>query len=102
MSEHTPGPWWIEHEDDEGQPLENGATIESPEGPVAFNVIDCSAHLIAAAPSLLATIKRMREVFEQLSDGDWRILDASYVDELIESDGLRSCDLAIAKAEGGE
>jgi hypothetical protein len=41
----------------------------------------------------------MREVFEQLSD-DWRELDATYVDQLIDSDGLRGCDIAIAKAEG--
>jgi hypothetical protein len=49
---------------------------------------------------MLAALKRMREVFEQLSDGDWRSLDATYVDQLIASDGLRGCDKVIAKAEG--
>jgi len=59
-----------------------------------------SQRLLAAAPEMLATLKRMREVFEQLADGDWRMLDATYVDQLIESDGLHGCDQAIAKAEG--
>lgn len=57
-----------------------------------------NARLIAAAPEMLATLKRMREVFEQLSDGDWRHMDATYVDQLIDSDGLLGCDQAITKA----
>lgn len=56
--------------------------------------------LSKAAPDLLRLVGRLREVFEQLSDGDWRELDATYVDQLIESDGLHACDRAIAKAEG--
>lgn len=56
--------------------------------------------LYAAAPELLAALKRMREVFQQFSDGDWRHMDATYVDQLIESDGLHGCEQAIAKAEG--
>jgi len=61
-----------------------------------------SQRLMAAAPDMLAALKRMREVFEQLADGDWRMLDATYVDQLIESDGLHGCDQAIATAEGRE
>ena len=53
---HTPGPWAIKYEDELGNLLDDGLTIESGDGPVAFRVIDCSAHLIAAAPEMLATL----------------------------------------------
>jgi hypothetical protein len=96
---HTPGPWYA-----------NDECIESagPEGPrdVTLAVVTHSAdahadaRLIAAAPALLALVKRLREVFEELDD-DWRVMDATRVDELIASDGLYACDQAIAKAEGG-
>lgn len=56
--------------------------------------------LAKAAPDLLRMVRRLREVFEQLSDGDWRELDATYVDQLIDGDGLHGCDLAIAHATG--
>jgi hypothetical protein len=57
MSNHTPGPWRIEDHDEQGEPYENGVRIDADEGPVAFDVIDCSAPLIAAAPELLAALK---------------------------------------------
>jgi hypothetical protein len=58
------------------------------------------ARLRAEAPALLQALKRMREVFDQLSEGDSRDLDATSVDQPIESDGLRGCDISISKAEG--
>ncbi len=97
---HTPGPWHA-----------NGCCIEAPgdEGPRDVTIavvhgqrLDADARLIASAPEMMNALKRMREVFEQLADGDWRQLDATYVDQLIESDGLHGCDQAIAKAEGRE
>ena len=54
---HTPGPWSIEYEDADGELYEDGVRVDSHDGPVAFNVIDCSAPLIAAAPELLAALK---------------------------------------------
>jgi hypothetical protein len=54
---HTPGPWEIESEDDDGVPYDDGVTITSAEGPVAFRVIDCSAPLISAAPELLGAAR---------------------------------------------
>lgn len=59
-----------------------------------------SLGMMNAAPEMLRVLRRVREVFEQLSDGDWRHLDATYVDQLIESDGLHACDQVIALAEG--
>ena len=101
---HTPGPWEVHHWGD------NEGDIHGSDGKVVCVMRDGAtpqeedwegdARLIAAAPDLLAALKRMREVFEQLSDGDWRSLDATYVDQLIASDGLRGCDKVIAKAEG--
>lgn len=78
---HTPGPWSIEY-GMSGDPYDDGVLIDSPEGPVAFNVIDCSAHLIAAAPELLAALKQL---VQEASDLGW---DCSHITP------------AIAKAEG--
>jgi len=50
---HTPGPWTIAWPTG----CNDGVRIDSPEGPVAFNVIDCSASLIAAAPELLSAAR---------------------------------------------
>lgn len=91
---HTPGPWTIAWEDDDGGPFDNGVRIDAPEGPVAFNVIDCSAILIAAAPDLLAALKNCR---------DWlvAICDSNKL-EPTERGYLEAATLAIAKAEGRE
>jgi hypothetical protein len=94
---HTPGPWravgsevvWLHCPGDQCVVAD-----------VLSEEYAADARLIAAAPELLAALRRMREVFEQLADGDWRHLDATYVDQLIESDGLHGCDKALAKAEG--
>jgi hypothetical protein len=110
---HTPGPWetgdvqWMTnqrtHVGYSYRPITAGtwevATVweDACDKEMAANV-----RLIAAAPDMLAALLRVREVFEQLSEGDWRELDATYVDQLIESDGLRGCDRAIAKATGDE
>lgn len=97
---HTPGPWSV----GDKRGVWTGPVVMADNGRrgVAFvcGESEANAHLIAAAPDLLATVKRLREVFEQLSDGDWRHLDATYVDQLIESDGLIGCDQVIAKAKG--
>jgi hypothetical protein len=102
---HTPGPWSADYGDFAAY-CETGAEVcEVTRGNhddgtrIADDEMEANLRLVAAAPELLAALKRMREVFEQLSD-DWRELDATYVDQLIDSDGLRGCDIAIAKAEG--
>jgi hypothetical protein len=85
---HTPGPWTIEYETEGGEPYDDGVRIDSLEGPVAFNVIDCSAHLIAAAPDLLDALKRC---VQWLSDLD---------NDICEKAELLNAMDAIAKAEG--
>jgi hypothetical protein len=103
---HTPGPWTIEYETEGGEPYDDGVRIDSLEGPVAFNVIDCSAPLIAAAPELLAALDSIRSSLMELDDDGcgrpgcgWREMDATYVDQLISTSLRRAID-AIAKAEG--
>jgi hypothetical protein len=88
---HTPGPWTIEYEDDDGNLLDDGVTIESCEGPVAFRVIDCSAPLISAAPELLAALRELVHYDEGSSE------QGSYGYEV-----LSRCKAVIAKAEGSE
>lgn len=95
---HTPGPWTIAWEDDDGDLFDNGVRIDAPEGPVAFNVIDCSAALIAAAPELLAALKLLRDPD---GDGEW----TCYCDDPHFEGGMcENCvaTAAIAKAEGEE
>lgn len=91
---HTPGPWTIEYETEGGEPYDDGVRIDSPEGPVAFNVIDCSAHLIAAAPELLDALKSLF--------ADWVTLVGEDLKEQSDDVALlwRCCEDAIAKAEG--
>jgi hypothetical protein len=101
MSGHTPGPWTVGEPDEGG----DGVTIESPEGPVAFRVIDCSARLIAAAPELLAAIKGLLDAGEYDNEGNFVIrctkeeAEGDYPD-YIEAPSIRAANLAIAKAEG--
>jgi hypothetical protein len=103
---HTPGPWGIVFHGDVERIRLNGSTVyqvsdvtdpDFPSGQPRYCLDDLL--LMAAAPELLALVKRLREVFEELDD-DWRVMDATRVDELIASDGLYACDQAIAKAEG--
>ena len=91
---HTPGPWFVREPDGD----EHTEVYAEKTGVVCYPEPD-DAHLISAAPEMLAALRRMREVFEELDD-DWRHMDATYVDQLISSDGLHGCDQAIAKAEG--
>lgn len=93
---HTPGPWTIEYETEGGEPYDDGVRIDSPEGPVAFNVIDCSAHLIAAAPDMLLALRRLSAALKELEA--WREMDATHIDQLIAVDVV--AEQAIAKAEG--
>jgi hypothetical protein len=94
---HTPGPWTIEYEDDNGNLLDDGVTIESCEGPVAFRVIDCSASLISAAPELLASLKAAVESINEACHCE----ETEECAEAFASAGwFLDAVKAIAKAEG--
>jgi len=92
---HTPEPWTIAYEDDDGNEYDNGVRIDSPEEPVAFNVIDCSAHLIAAAPELLAALIGLVNIVSD-DPNDYPDMAAYRQAKKCEQAGAA----AIAKAEG--
>lgn len=99
---HTRGPWTIEYENDEGDMYEDGVRIDSPEGPVAFNVIECSANVIAAAPDLLAALKDVLASGDWDGDGNFVIPHKPHDSEMdtADPDCLLQSRAAIAKAEG--
>jgi len=61
----------IEYETKGGEPYDDGVRIDSPEGPVAFNVIDCSANLIAAAPELLRICRSLLGMLGDVYEDDF-------------------------------
>lgn len=99
---HTSGPWTIEYENDEGDLYIDGVRIDSPEGPVAFNVIECSANVIAAAPELLAALMGVLACGEFDGDGNFVIHHRPHDSSADTSDPdcLLQAYAAIAKAEG--
>jgi hypothetical protein len=82
----------VEWSDEEGN---DGVTIEAPDGPVAFRVLEVDARLIAAAPEMLAALK---EAAQELS------LVCKWFDhpEQTTTETLRRATSAINKAEGRE
>ena len=56
---HTPGPWTNEYDEELGE-----HTIESHDGMIAQRVLGVDADHIAAAPDLLAEVKRLRKRLE--------------------------------------
>lgn len=85
---HTPGPWTVEWSDEEGN---DGVTIEAPDGPVAFRVLEVDSRLIAAAPEMLAALR-------EVADGCARRLRKGK--DQGDLDTLRLCRTAIEQAEG--
>ena len=90
MTDHTPGPWDIVFNDDVERIRLNGSTVyqvadatdpDFPTGKPRYNLADL--RLMAAAPELLAALKRRAERRDAFDDDEWQ-------------DVLR----LIAKAEG--
>lgn len=65
--QHTPGPWRVVHEDrDLAVVVPGGASLH--EWPMNYGQQDvCDAHLIAAAPQLLAFAKKILPLLDRLA-----------------------------------
>lgn len=105
MSEkHTPGPWRVRHRHYDAGPNEDeigglGWELEGPPEPMRGHfALAADAHLVAAAPDLLASLKNARFLIGKLAG--WNGVDLNELDE--EHDGMvAGIDAAIARAEGG-
>ena len=89
MSKHTPGPWTFVHEGG----IDGGYFIDAKEDVVVLprgRLNEADARLIAAAPDLLAALKRMEIADRKQAAGE--IYDYS--------NAVLEARAAIAKAEG--
>ena len=100
MSKHTPGPWeahhrhvYAKHDDDEIAGL--GWEITGPDKPIRGMVSKAAdAHIIAAAPEMLAELKFLRS---------WLVWSNQMQQDVIVCEGnigREKLDALIAKAEG--
>jgi hypothetical protein len=102
MSKHTPGPWRIDHEcilDDKGRTVALVGTLTTSPLPIDWPTdsptdtdaeAGHNAHLLAAAPDLLAALRDAAETLENCH------MDAANLAHMAR--GFRA---AIARAEGG-
>lgn len=101
MSAHTPGPWEVTPEKDEG----NFAHSIYGDGYKGLLIARCNqngshdadAHLIAAAPELFALASELEDYFDQRSDADCDHVGFIPNEEMRILVSIRA---AIAKAEG--
>jgi hypothetical protein len=84
---HTPGPWSVEWSEEE---FNDGVTVESGDGPVAFRVLECDASLVAAAPEMLALLKNLRDDMTSPLGFGPSLMD-TYIDDI---------KATVARAEG--
>ena len=88
-AQHTPGPWLLDFGREDAA-VHAGVTIASiSDDAVAWQA---NAHLIAAAPDLLAALRDLHACHRAFSGADnWTALD---------DDARAAAEAAIAKAEG--
>ncbi len=96
MSKHTPEPWTIRGNDATGSIVIDGSAGKKKRCvalAVRLAIVDCeimaNAHLILAAPALLAAIEKLLPLLMRTADAD-RAADA-----------VIECRAAIAKAKSG-
>jgi hypothetical protein len=103
-AEHTPGPWHVSHlhRNIEIESHQDGvvATLDSRNGRATAEATEANARLIAAAPELLACLRRMCGMYGAYSGRLAPLLaeDEGTVWTFERANGL-ACE-AIAKAEG--
>jgi hypothetical protein len=92
MSDHTPGPWTLGPCSHGGLLVRRGASVGRGAHPQhSLQIVpEADAHLIAAAPELLAALKELRASWA------WEEFAASFSIAAL----LERADKAIAKAEG--
>ena len=84
---HTPGPWSVDLDS-----IERGADVNDSRGANVCNCFENDAHLIAAAPDLLAALETARETLERTNQGGGYTARESWPDT------FAAIDAAIAKA----
>jgi hypothetical protein len=95
---HTPGPWRIESVGDEtleiwAHPRIAVGQLYGQNGPNESDIVRANAHLIAAAPDMLAALKAAQQRLNESGTGEMGLIDTIHaVHALIVP--------AIAKAEG--
>jgi hypothetical protein len=97
MSEHTPGPWRVDGRYVLG--LKDKSVAELPQGGVRHGKVDeANAHLISAAPELLAALKRAYSDLVGFEGYFERLGSMGTVASLRQT--LDQIDMAIEKARG--
>lgn len=89
MTQHTPGPWIMEHAQDVVTDTQHRivAIAYDPQDQRSISEIsNANARLICAAPDLLEALKIARRTIMGINPGAWGVMD--------------KLDSAIAKAEG--
>ncbi len=104
MSNHTPGPWYIDADEPEakGIPITNGAGFIADVGTLGPSDDEdrANARLVAAAPDLLAALEEVTTELFWMDHGPRDSDRKAFARRVEELRGLARA--AIAKAKGGE
>ena len=102
---HTEGPWYHQHGGMAPHFVTSGEDVESDEVQIVCGSVDCidsieNSKLIAAAPSLLAEVKALREENERLIETLKWIVDTKIHTWTSSEDGIRQMQEQARQALG--